>query len=102
MERTFYRILAKFALRLHNLSYKLSSQFSVKAENGLHPKHRLMNYHHFFVDNINERDKVLDIGCGNGALTLDLAKKAKTVVGIDLNEDNITIAGKRYYAPNIE
>ncbi|MCD6317896.1 methyltransferase [Candidatus Aerophobetes bacterium] len=43
----------------------------------MHPKHRLMNYHKFFIDNINEKDKILDVGCGNGFLTYELAAKAK-------------------------
>jgi len=36
-----------------------------------------MNYHKFFLDNINQGDVVLDIGCGNGALSFDIAKRAK-------------------------
>ena len=84
MRQKIYKILIKFALKLHNFSYKLSTKFALKAENGLHPKHRIINYHKFFVDNINSKDKVLDIGCGNGALTFEVAKKAKKVIGIDL------------------
>jgi 2-polyprenyl-3-methyl-5-hydroxy-6-metoxy-1,4-benzoquinol methylase len=61
-----------------------------------------MNYHKFFVDNVSENDTVLDIGCGNGALTYDVAKKAKEVVGIDLNEQNITTAKNKFSRENIE
>jgi len=67
------KILAKIALRLHNFSYRLSTGFAIKTEGGLHPKHRIMNYHKFFVDNVSPGDTVLDIGCGNGALAFDLA-----------------------------
>lgn len=102
MKNKIYRNLAKFALKLHNFSYKLATRFAIKLEGNLHPKHRLMNYHKFFVDNISEKDTVLDIGCGNGALTFDLAQKAKKIVGIDLNEKNIKIAKEKYSAPNIE
>ncbi|GAF93143.1 unnamed protein product, partial [marine sediment metagenome] len=102
MKNNIYKILVKFALRLHNFSYKLSSRFATKAEEGLHPKHRLMDYHKFFVDNINSNDIVLDIGCGNGALTYDVGKKAKKVVGTDLNKVNIRIAKEKYSAPNTE
>ena len=45
---------------------------------------------------------VLDIGCGNGALTYDVAKKAKKVIGIDLNEKNILTARRKYSRENIE
>lgn len=102
IKRKIYRIIIKPILRLHTFFYRLSGIFSIKAEGGLHPKHRLMNYHKFFTDNINSGDKVLDIGCGNGALTYDIAKKAGKVVGIDLNEKNIELAKKRFSAPNIK
>lgn len=102
MKNKVYKTLAKLTLRLHNLSYKLSAKFAIKTEKGLHPKHRLMNYHKFFVENVDSGNLVLDIGCGNGALTYDLAKKAREVVGIDLDSENIRFAKKRYSAPNID
>lgn len=101
MKNNIYKILVKFALKLHNFSYKLSSRFAIKAEGGLHPKHRLMDYHKFFINNINKGDAVLDIGCGNGVLALDLSKKAKEVFAIDLNKKNISKAKEEYSAPNI-
>jgi len=102
MKWKIYKFLTKFVLRLHNFSYKLASKLAIRAEGGLHPKHRLMNYHKFFVDNIEPIDTVLDIGCGNGALSYDLARKVKKVIGIDLNKENIKIAKEKYSAPNIE
>lgn len=97
-----YRFLVRLALRLHSFSYKLVSKFAIMAEGGLHPKHRLMGYHDFFVNRIKQSDVVLDIGCGNGALAFDLAKKAKQVVGIDLNEKNKVAWEKQYAASNLE
>jgi len=97
-----YIALTKLVLRLHNIFYKLASKFAVYSEKGLHPKHRLMNYHQFFVDNIKEGDVVLDIGCGNGALAYDLSRKAKRVVAIDMIPANVKIAKDRYGASNVE
>lgn len=102
MKRRIYKFLAKATLQLHSLFYKLSSILAIKAEDGLHPKHRLMNYHKFFVENIDPEETVLDIGCGNGALSYDLSRKAKRVVGVDLNKKNIKVAKEKYSAPNIE
>ena len=102
MKQKIYKILTKFALKLHDFSYKLASRLAIKVEGGLQPKHRLMNYHKFFVDNIEARDTVLDIGGRNGAVAYDVAKKAKKVVGIDLNKENIKIAKENYLFSNIE
>lgn len=103
MKKFMQREIVKLLLRIHTISYKLVGYLSSKLEgDGLHPKHRLMNYHKFFVDNVNENNIVLDIGCGNGALSYDIAKKAKKVVGIDLSEKNISFAKERYSKENIE
>lgn len=71
-------------------------------EKGIHPKHRLMRYHDFFLNNINPGDTVLDIGCGNGYNTYKIAGKAKSVVGIDIDEDNIRLARRNFKKDNIE
>jgi len=97
-----YKIIVKIILKLHNFSYRLATKLAIKTEGGLHPKHRLMNYHKFFVENVDSGNLVLDIGCGNGALTYDLAKKARKVIGIDLSPENIRFAKRRYSAPNID
>lgn len=95
--------IIKLLLRIHSFSYRIVGFLSQKVEeDSLHPKHRIMNYHKFFVNNVNGNDIVLDIGCGNGALSYDVAKKAKKVVGIDLNEKNISFAKERYSKENIE
>lgn len=96
------RLLAKLALRLHSFAYKLASRFAIGAEGGLHPKHRLMNYHQFFLDHISSTDRILDIGCGNGALAYDLAGKAAHVVGIDTNEKNRVAWQTRFAREHLE
>lgn len=98
----FWKILAKQALKAHNFTYWLSSVLAVKAEGGIHPKHRLLNYHQFFLDNIDQNSNVLDVGCGNGSLTFDLSKKAKKVVGIDLNQKYLEKAKDKNKAENID
>lgn len=96
-----FKTLVRIALAFHQFGYKLASALAIKAEGGLHPKHRLMDYHRFFLDRISPGDTVLDIGCGNGALAYDLAKKARTVVGIDTNVKNQKAWKEKYRAPNI-
>jgi 2-polyprenyl-3-methyl-5-hydroxy-6-metoxy-1,4-benzoquinol methylase len=103
ISKTFLIHIIKILLGVHSFSYRVAGFLSQKVEeSGIHPKHRLMNYHKFFVDNIDKDDVVLDVGCGSGALSYDDAKKAKKVVGIDLNEKNISFAKQRYSEENIE
>ncbi len=96
------RLLVRFWLWMHNLSVRLIHRYAIRLEGGLHPKHRIMNYHQFFVDRVNQGDTVLDIGCGNGALTQDVAQKVKRITGIDLSQQNINTAKMKYNAPNID
>ena len=100
--KLIYLILVKLTLAIHNIVYKLVARFAVKVEGGIHPKHRITNYHKFFSDNIEDGESVLDVGCGKGILTLDLATKAGKIVAIDKSKREITIAQKDYSARNIE
>lgn len=102
MKKKIYKIAVGLALRLHNFSYKLASRLAVKAGGGIHPKHRITDYHKFFLDNISAIDTVLDIGCGNGELSFDISQKAGKVTGIDISEKNINKARSKYKSPNLE
>jgi 2-polyprenyl-3-methyl-5-hydroxy-6-metoxy-1,4-benzoquinol methylase len=96
------RFILKLLMRLHNFCYSNISWLAPIAEGGIHPKHRLTNYHQFFIDNISNGDTVLDIGCGNGFLTSDIAKKAGNVTAIDMSERNIEIARRDFSRDNID
>lgn len=100
--RSIYKILLKLALKLHSFSYKLISFLAIKYEGGLHPKHRLIGFHEFFADNVGPEDTVLDIGCGNGALVYDVAKKAKKVTGVEIEANLVEKARRTHSAANIE
>ncbi|MFW9897519.1 MAG: class I SAM-dependent methyltransferase [Candidatus Thorarchaeota archaeon] len=100
--RNFDIIRLKLYIYLHNYLYNRISSLSTKLNNGIHPKHRIMDFHKFFLNNLEKDAKVLDIGCGIGALTNDIAKKAKLVVGIDINAKSIETAKKKFNQPNIE
>lgn len=45
------------------------------------------------VDMIDEQSSVIDVGCGTGRLTFQLAGKCKSVLGVDLSKRNINRAG---------
>lgn len=100
--KKIYKFLLKLSLKLHSFSYKLISYLAIKYEGGLHPKHRLIGYHNFFMKNVTKNDTVLDIGCGNGSLVKDVAMCAKSVVGIDFDSKVIEKAKRKNSAPNVE
>jgi SAM-dependent methyltransferase len=57
---------------------------------GVHVKHRIMRYHDFFVARIRAGERVLDIGCGYGAVAYSIASRTGAdVVGLDLSGDNV-------------
>lgn len=55
---------------------------------GVNPKHRLTGYHDFFVDNIPAGSRVLDVGCGIGAVARSIADRVEgvSVTAVDLDE----------------
>ncbi|MBI3298632.1 MAG: class I SAM-dependent methyltransferase [Elusimicrobia bacterium] len=96
------RGLVRAGMALHNYSYQLVGRLSRRLEpDGLHAKHRLMDYHGFFVSRVGPSDLVLDVGCGNGALTLDLARRCRAAVGVDMNPKSIAEAERRRAAAGL-
>lgn len=76
----------------------LIDQVALRYDGGIHVKHRLMRYHDFFVDRIETTDRVLDIGCGYGAVAHSIASRSgAAVVGLDDDAANIEKA-KRLFA----
>ncbi|RJQ35640.1 class I SAM-dependent methyltransferase [Candidatus Parcubacteria bacterium] len=94
-------LLGKF-IKLHNYSYHKISEYSAYLNDDIHPKHSIINYHKFFVDKVDAHDTILDIGCGNGFLSYEVAGKAKEVVGIDIKDYNIREAQKRFSRANLK
>jgi SAM-dependent methyltransferase len=80
-------------LRCHGFCHRLAGMLSKVIEpNGIHPKHRLTDYHDWFIEQIKPEWVVLDVGCEDGTLTADLVKHCKNVTGIDISLKNINKA----------
>lgn len=69
---------------LDNKLYCLQSRVVMEANNGLHPKHKILKYKEWFRDQITAGDVVLDIGSNTGLLPQTLAEKASYVYGIEM------------------
>ena len=93
----------KLLFSLDALLYQVQGQMAVAYDGGIHTKHRHMKYHDFFTNRINKDDRVIDIGCGIGAVAFDVAEKSGAqVLGIDFNESSIKTARERYKHPYLE
>lgn len=95
--------LVKALLRLNHWTAKQAGSLSCLLEpDGLHPKHRITKYHDWFASRLEPHWRVLDIGCGNGAMARDLRRRCAAVVGVDLTPRNIEIARSRFAAPGVD
>jgi SAM-dependent methyltransferase len=93
----------RFLFRLDAALYQLEGKKAVEYGGGTHTKHRHTGYHDFFVGRIRRGERVLDVGCGIGALAFDIADRSHAaVLGIDLDEKNIADARQRYAHPGVE
>lgn len=94
----------KFLLDLDNKLYELEGWASRRYGDGIHTKHRHINYHQFFINNIKPGETVLDLGSGNGFLSYNLVTNINNVkvLGIEMNKNNINFARRHYQHPNLK
>ena len=75
----------------------LINQLALRYDGGVHAKHRLMKYHDFFVERIARGERVLDVGCGYGAVAYSIADRAGALVtGVDCSATSIADARRRF------
>ncbi|MDX2132021.1 MAG: methyltransferase domain-containing protein [Planctomycetota bacterium] len=76
--------------------YEWLGESAIESDGGLHPKHRLTRYHEFFVQRVRAGERVIDLGCGVGALACAIAQQAGAhVTGLDLSEANVRACRER-------
>jgi SAM-dependent methyltransferase len=92
----------RMLLRLDNRLYAVEGQHSIRHGEGLHSKHRHPGYHDFFTERVRAGERVLDVGCGIGALAHDLAKAGGRVVAVDTQSRSIEVARRRFPHPALE
>jgi predicted RNA methylase len=96
------KLLRNVMLKIHNLSYKLSTIFSTILNDGNHPKHEILNYEKWFADNLEKSDIVLDIGSNTGLMVNYLSEKVEYVYGIEINETLHNKAKQLIQKTNVE
>ncbi len=84
---------ARFVMAADTPLYEAIDTTVVEAYDGVHPKHRLMKYHDFFVERIRPNEHAIDLGCGIGMVAASIAERSGAkVTGVDWSESNLTKA----------
>jgi 2-polyprenyl-3-methyl-5-hydroxy-6-metoxy-1,4-benzoquinol methylase len=102
LNRAVARLCLKPLLLLHSVCYRWISRFAIILNNGIHPKHSIINYEQWFYDNIQQGWCVLDIGCNTGLLAKRLASKASFIYGVDIDRTLIREAEAQNAFDNAE
>jgi 2-polyprenyl-3-methyl-5-hydroxy-6-metoxy-1,4-benzoquinol methylase len=93
----------RLLFRVQAALYPVLGRKAVEYGGGTHTKHRHTRYHDFFISRVRQGERVLDVGCGIGAVAFDIAERSGAwVVGVDLSTENIETARKRYQHPRVE
>jgi len=87
--KTIAKILLRPLLKLHNQIYSLIGKYACSINDGIHPKREILEYEKWFLDNISEEHRVVDVGCNSGYMALKMSNKAQHVFGIDMSESLI-------------
>lgn len=93
----------RWLLGIHDYVEVMINQQCVRWGNGLHIKHQLMSgIHTFFTDRIPPQARVLDVGCGYGAVAYAIVSRTSAqVTGIDMSTEAIKFARTRFQHPNL-
>jgi len=83
------KVIIKPLLTAHTILYRFIGVYASIINGRVHPKHRIINYSKWFVDNTESSWTVLDIGCGSGMVSRELAKKVRLVYGLDWYSQSI-------------
>lgn len=103
--KNFLRIFLFFEIVNRQTINNLAMIYEKKYGSGkfIHPKHRLIEYHKFFISKINEQENILDLGCGYGAVAFSIAEKIQgNVLGIDINPESIKRANETFVLNNLK
>ncbi|WP_458454069.1 class I SAM-dependent methyltransferase [Methanobrevibacter sp.] len=75
-----------------------------KAAPGFFKRTRKDDYQNALFDKLilDEKDTVLDVGCGEGSVTIPIAKRVKKVIGLDSSPKMLEYLEKRACEQNIE
>lgn len=90
-------------LEVYEDAYRFVDRAAIPYDGGVHVKHRLTQYHDFFIERVTAGERVLDIGCGKGELAFDLVTRSGAgVVGVDNSVSYLAFARSRFSHERLE
>jgi len=72
----------------------LIGKYAYYINDGIHPKREILKYEEWFIRNIGQNQRVVDLGCNSGYMAIKMSEKANYVIGIDVSEELILEAKK--------
>lgn len=96
------KLFLKPMLNLHSKAYHYSGVLASFKGGGIHPKHHIMKYKEWFLENIEKDWVILDVGCNTGMMPEVMSTKANFVYGIEINCKLIEEAKRKRQRENIE
>lgn len=100
--KVFATLFLRPLLILDGITYKLISILVIQAENGTHPKKKIIRYEDWFISQVSKDATVLDIGCNTGELLNQLAPKVKKAIGLEISQKHIEKANLKNKHENLE
>lgn len=67
------------------------TKYTGKSKIPIHPKHLIVK-NPWFTKTISRKDKILDLGSGNGQNSIKAAKRAKSVLGLEIDQNLLELA----------
>jgi len=93
----------KYVLDFDNKLYGLTQKASERYGEGVHPKHRLLDFHQYFYNRIEAHERVLDIGSHEGVLTKTIADHTGAqITGIEILAERVEQANRKNPHPNVK
>ena len=102
LKKPIATLLIKPILKMHSRCYKWAGSLAIILNDGIHPKHQILRYKEWFLENIETDWTVMDVGSNTGLLASMLSEKAAFVYGIEINEQNVKAAILSNFKENIE
>ena len=90
--------------RKHSNKRQTKTKTGIKTAPHFHKRAKKDDYHDLLFSKLilNENDSLLDLGCGEGSITLPIAKQVRKVTGVDSSTKMLELLNQRAQEQNIK